>query len=315
MASLNSHSKELSHFWKGKILWNCPMSQFSTFKVGGPAEAIVSVSSTGELKKLLLWLKEHETSWWIVGKGSNILVPDQGLAGVTIFLEGQFSAMEILTISTRRSAEKVCLQAGGGCLLPKLVNYCTSHGLSGLEFAIGIPGSVGGAIIMNAGAWGCEIGTLVDSVHLMDNNGRVYSEAASNLGFTYRNSSIPPRTILLSAAFALTPGRKDAIKATCRKYRERRHQNQPVAEPSAGSFFKNPYNDSAGRLIEKAGLKGFSIGGAKISEKHANFIVNTGKASADDILSLMQVVQEKVNKSFGIKLEPEIHILGGEQKK
>ncbi|KPK00194.1 MAG: hypothetical protein AMJ60_02300 [Desulfobacterales bacterium SG8_35] len=316
MAALNSHAKDLSRFWKGRILWDSPMAQFSTLKVGGPAEAVIQVAKIEELKRLLLWLKKHDIGWWVVGKGSNILVPDSGLAGVIIFLAGELRSIEkLLTPPHGTAAGKILIRAGGGCLLPKLVRYCTEHSVSGLEFAAGIPGSIGGAIVMNAGAWGSEIGGLVDSVILMDCDGRVFSAQGKNLGFSYRKWSMPHNTILLSATFALTPGSKEDIKAACRKYLELRRENQPVTDPSAGSFFKNPPDDSAGRLIEKAGLKGFSIGGAKISDKHANFIVNTGKASATDILNLMQLVQQKVYKRFGIRLEPEVHILGGTQKK
>jgi len=312
MARLNSHARDLDRFWQGRILWDSPMSQFSTLKVGGPAEAIISVTNNQELNKLILWLKKHEIGWWIVGRGSNILVPDTGLAGVVIILEGEFRSIEKpMNSSITRKKEKVLIRAGAGCLLPKLVNYCISQNLSGLEFGVGIPGSIGGAIVMNAGAWGYEIGSLVDEVLLMNSNGDIFPEQGRNLGFFYRKWSLPHNMILLSATFSLTPGSKDVIKATCRKYQELRRRNQPVAEPSAGSFFKNPPADSAGRLIEKAGLKGFSVGGAKISEKHANFIVNTGKASAADILHLMQTVQQEVYKRFGIKLEPEVHILGG----
>ena len=316
MAALNSHARDLAHFWKGRILWDSPMAQFSTLKVGGPAEAIVSVTNEDELKTLIRWLKKNDVGWWVVGRGSNILVPDRGLAGVIILLEGEFSTIEkVLAPTLTPQEKKVFIRAGGGCLLTKLVRYCTSQGLSGLEFGVGIPGSVGGAIVMNAGAWGHEIGSRVDAVVLMDSNGEIMSVPGKNLGFSYRKWAMPQNTVLLSAIFSLIPGRKDDIKATCKKYQELRIKNQPVAEPSAGSFFKNPPADSAGRLIEEAGLKGCSIGGAKVSEKHANFIVNTGEASAADILNLMQVVQQEVYKRFGIKLEPEVHILGDVQEK
>ena len=311
MASLNSHAKDLSRFWKGRILWDIPMAQFSTLKVGGPAEAVIAVSTIPDLKRLIQWLRGHDIGWWILGKGSNILVPDSGLPGVIIGLEGELSSIEKLMAPPPGPEEgKVFIRAGGGCSLPRLVRYCTSQGLSGLEFAVNIPGSIGGAIVMNAGAWGYEIGSLVHTATLMDSNGKVFSEPGSNLGFSYRKWSMPQDTILLAATFGITSGSKDDIKAACRKYQELRRKNQPITEPSAGSFFKNPPADSAGRLIEEAGLKGFSIGGAKISEKHANFIVNTGKASATDILQLMQVVQQEVYKRFGIRLEPEVHILG-----
>jgi UDP-N-acetylmuramate dehydrogenase len=313
MASLNSHAKDLSRFWKGKILWDSPMSKLSTLKVGGPAEAVISVQNSEDLKKLLLWLKQNDIDWWVVGRGSNILVPDKGIAGVILVLEGEFNSIDKLPVAVSSThTNKVLVRAGGGCLLPKFVSYCTSQGLSGLEFGVGIPGSVGGAIVMNAGAWGFEIGSLVESVDLMDSNGSISGVPGKSLGFAYRKWSMPKNTVLLAATFALKPGNKENIKAACRKYQDLRYKNQPVGEPSAGSFFKNPPAKSAGRLIEKAGLKGFSIGGAQVSPKHANFIINTGTASTEDILDLMHVIQQEVQKRFGIKLEPEVHILGGE---
>jgi len=286
------------------------MSQYSTFKVGGPAEAIISVTNIEDLARLIHWLKKNDVNWWIVGRGSNILVPDQGLAGVTIVLEGEFGSIEKLESEGSQKENSTLIRAGAGCLLSKVIHYCTKNSLSGFEFAFGIPGSVGGAVIMNAGAWGHEIENLLDSATLMDNNGEVSTEQGRNLGFTYRGWGMKPKTVLLYATFTLTTSSKEEIKAACRKYQELRKNNQPLIEPSAGSFFKNPPGLSAGRLIDEAGLKGHSIGGAKISEKHANFIVNTGSASATDILNLMRLVQNTVYKQFDIKLEPEVHILG-----
>jgi UDP-N-acetylmuramate dehydrogenase len=225
-------------------------------------------------------------------------------------LEGEFSSIEKLESEGSQKENSTLIRAGGGCLLSKVIHYCTKNCLSGFEFAFGIPGSVGGAVIMNAGAWGHEIENLLDSATLMDNNGEVSTEQGRNLGFTYRGWGMKPKTVLLYATFTLTTSSREEIKAACRKYQELRKNNQPLIEPSAGSFFKNPPGLSAGRLIDEAGLKGHSIGGAKISEKHANFIVNTGSASATDILNLMRLVQNTVYKQFDIKLEPEVHILG-----
>ncbi len=309
MASLNSHSKDLSRFWKGEILWDKPMSQYSTLKVGGPAEAIISVTNIEDLERLIHWLKKNAIDWWIIGRGSNILVPDHGLAGVTILLKGDFVSIENLP---NQKEKDNLIRVGGGCLLSKLVHHCTESSLSGLEFAVGIPGSIGGSVVMNAGAWGYEIGELLDSATLMDNHGGVFTEPGKNLGFTYRGWGMKHNPILLYATLTLTMGVKEEIKAACRKYQELRKKNQPLTEPSAGSFFKNPQELSAGRLIDEAGLKGHSIGGARISDKHANFITNTGNASATDILNLMHLVQDIVYKKFGIKLEPEVHILGEE---
>ncbi len=312
MASLNSHhSKELSNFWKGEILWGKPMSQYSTFKVGGPAEAIISVKNSENLRLLIHWLKDNDINWWIVGRGSNILVPDHGLAGVTILLEGQFDSIEKIDTKQEQNMETAMVRAGGGCLLSKLLHYCTENSLSGLEFTVGIPGSLGGAVVMNAGAWGYEIGNLLHSATLMNDRGDIFTEPKENLGFTYRGWGVEPHTLLLYATLALKGESKEKIKSAWRKYHELRKTSQPLSEARGGSFFKNPPEHSAGHLIDEAGLKGHTIGGAKISEKHANFIVNTGNASATDILNLMHHVQDTVFKMFGVNLEPEIHILGG----
>jgi len=286
------------------------MSQYSTLKVGGPAEAIISVTGVEELKLLVAWLKENDIDWWVVGRGSNILVSDHGLSGVVIVLEDTFTSIEVLSKQPGQNKKNTLIRTGGGCLLSKAVNYCTANSLSGLEFAVGIPGSIGGAVVMNAGAWGHEIGNLVDSVTLMDNQGKIFIKQGKDLGFSYRGWGVESNAVLLYANLQLIIGSREEIKASCRKYQELRKKKQPLTEPSAGSFFKNPPELSAGRLIDEAGLKGHAIGGAKISEKHANFIVNTGNASATEILALMYLVQDTVHKKFGIRLEPEVRILG-----
>ncbi len=313
MASLNSHTKDLSNFWKGKILWNRPMSQYSTLKVGGPAKAVISVIDIEELGRLIKWLRENDINWWVIGRGSNILVSDQGLSGVVIVLEEQFSSIEIADPGQKiQTGQNVLIRTGSACLLSKAVLFCTANSLSGLEFAVGIPGSIGGAVVMNAGAWGQEIGNLVDSATLMDNNGVIFTRQGAELGFTYRGSGVKSNTVLLCADLLLTAGRREEIKVSCRRYQELRKKKQPLSKASAGSFFKNPPELSAGHLIDEAGLKGHAIGGAKISEKHANFIINKGNASATEILALMHLVQDTVYKRFGVQLEPEVRILGEE---
>lgn len=314
MNSLNSHTGALARFWKGEIFWNRPMAGYSTFKVGGPAEAIIPVQAVEDLKRLVCWLKENGISWRILGRGSNILVPDQGLPGVTILLKGEFDRIEKLADPADNQEKNRFIRAGGGCPLSKVVRFCTENSLAGFEFAVGIPGSIGGAIVMNAGAWSHEIANLLDTAVLMDNSGRIFDESGKNLGFTYRGWGMEPHTVLLYATLALTAGHRDEIKAACSRFQTLRKENQPLADASAGSFFKNPPDMSAGQLIDRAGLKGHTIGGAKISEKHANFIINTGKASASDILNLMRLVQNTVFDRFGIKLEPEVHILGDGEK-
>jgi UDP-N-acetylmuramate dehydrogenase len=309
MALLNSHAKDLSRLWKGEILWDSPMARYSSLKVGGPAEAILFAEHQDELTGLVGWLHENNISWRVIGRGSNILVPDEGLQGVVILLDGEFTTFETLDNLNQPHDDTVRVRAGAGCLLAKLVRHCIAESYSGLEFAVGIPGSVGGAIVMNAGAWHHEIGELIDSVTVMDKSGTVTTEKKENLGLKYRKWGMDPETILLFATFILSHGDKHEIESKCKKYHELRKQQQPLDRPSAGSFFKNPSGHAAGRLIEEVGLKGFTVGGAMISDQHANFIINTGNATASDILTLMREAQARVLKQFGIKLEPEVHIL------
>jgi len=310
MASLNSHAEDLSRFWKGEILLDSPMSRYSSLKVGGPAEAILFAENQGELTTLVSWLHENSICWRVIGRGSNILVPDEGLHGVVIFLDGEFTEFKTLDSSKKSDNDTVRVRAGGGCLLAKLVRHCIAKSYSGLEFAVGLPGSVGGAIVMNAGAWDHEVGELIDTVTVMDNNGIITTKKRGNLGLEYRKWGMDSATILLFATFILSHGEKHEIETKCKKFHDLRKQKQPLGAASAGSFFKNPSGHPAGRLIEEVGLKGFKVGGAMVSDLHANFIINTGKATANDILTLMGEVQAKVYKQFGIKLEPEVHILG-----
>ncbi len=313
MPSLQHLSQELTQFWQGKILWDFPMARFSTFKVGGPAEAVLVAESQDELVMLVQWLHKNKIHSYVIGKGSNILVPDTGLKGAVIVLGNKFASLEIEPNDDQETKKSTTLvNAGAACLLNKLVKYSTENNLSGLEFAAGIPGSVGGAIVMNAGAWGGEMSDAIHSVTFMDPEGIIMSPGKEQLQFAYRKWGGSKKSIVLSGVFSLTKGEKNKISATCKKYQKARKIKQPLGIPSAGSFFKNPQSLPAGKLIEDAGLKGFSIGGAMVSPVHANFIVNTGKATADDVFAVMQEVQDKVLHSSGIMLEPEVHILGEE---
>jgi len=303
--SLNSHAQELAAFWKGKILWNCPLADFSTLKVGGPVEAVLYADEMQELSHLLCWLKKNDVSWVIIGRGSNILAPDEGLTGVVIILGKKFSAIE--RINTEKNY--VLLKVGAGCHLARLVNYCSRHGFAGLEFAVGIPGSVGGAITMNAGCWGEDIGNILHSLTFLDSDGNVHEEDRENLIFSYRKLQKKKGRVIVSGTFQVMKQDPQKVKALCLDYKKRRQLRQPQRSASAGSFFKNPERQAAGKLIEEAGLKGYRRGGAMVSTKHANFIINTGTATAQDIIELMREIQLKVHEMTGIMLEPEVHIL------
>lgn len=310
MAALNSHANDLSRLWKGAIFWDCPMSTYSTLKVGGPAEALIVAEKPDELLGLIRWLEKNRISWQIIGRGSNILVPDEGLPGVVIILGKGFSEIEPIY----SGVDRMLVRAGAGGSLAKLVSFCKTVGLTGLEFTVGIPGSVGGAIMMNAGAYGWEIGNLVNSIEIITPAGLVQELTKDKLQFSYRQLAGIDRSIISSCTFNLVRESKKTVAAQCREYADRRRRQQPQGVASVGSFFKNPPGQAAGRLIEQAGLKGRKIGGAMISLQHANFIINTGSAAARDFFELMQEVQVKVFERFGIMLEPEVQILGKEDR-
>lgn len=306
MAISPAHARELARLWDGTIQWDCPMARHSTFKVGGPAEALLKAESRAGLTRMIRWLNQEGIRWQVLGRGSNILVPDAGLSGVVFLLGGELAAMEI----QEKGTTGALIEVGAGASLAKLVQYATAQGLSGLEFAAGIPGSVGGAVVMNAGAWGRDFGPLVRTLYTVDRDGTEKSWSRAELHFSYRQWEQRRDQVVLSCELELVPEPAEEIRTRCLEYLDQRRAKQPAHLPSAGSFFKNPHGDAAGRLIEAAGLKGVAVGGAMVSQEHANFIVNTGTATARDILALMEKIQATVRNRFGISLEPEVQLLG-----
>lgn len=300
----------LSSFWKGQINWDVAMGEYCTLRTGGRAEALVVASSLKELRQLVRWLQENGIAWRIIGRGSNILITGAGFHGVLIILGEEFSSVGRLG-NEANGVTRVA--AGAACSVARLVGWCGSEGLSGLEFMTGIPGSVGGAVYMNAGAWGSEIGECIAEVLFVDLQGELHRVPAGEIAFSYRR--MQPReeklrqAVIAGAEFLLHDGIRRDIFEKCRRYQEERRKKQPVGIPSAGSVFKNPEGDSAGRLIEAAGMKGYRRGNAMVSKVHANFIVNTGQATADDIVALIQDIQERVFQASGILLEPEVQLL------
>ena len=290
------------------VEWNCRLSRFTSFAIGGPAEALVTVENYLELQALLRFLAEENIPWRIIGKGTNLLVSDAGFSGVVFRLGGDFVAVSEM----ERGDGSVFVHCGAGSSLSALAMRCSERGLAGLEFACGIPGTIGGAVIMNAGAWGKDIGSILHKVTLVTADGEIHLDAGS-LDFSYRCckgfARYQAKAVVAAVELRLCRGDAPAILADCKALLTRRKATQPHEHASAGSFFKNPPGDSAGRLIEASGLKGMRIGGAMISEKHGNFLVNTGGATAADIFRLMRIVQEKVKNDSGISLEPEVHFL------
>ncbi len=296
-----------------KMLRDVSMADYSTLRAGGRAAGLIDVESGDELRVLLDYLNKNRYPHRVIGKGSNILVTDAGYAGVIIRLRGKFNRIS----RKDERAGRGIIRIGAGCSLAKLISWCSKEALSGLEFMHGIPGSVGGAIRMNAGAWGKEIGSLVQVLELVDSNGQVCSLEKTGLKFSYRRLSLADGenatglgdTIITGVTLLLRPDAEAEIRSRCADYQTRRKGKQPVGVASAGSFFKNPANDSAGRLIEAAGLKGISCGDAMVSPVHANFIVNNGTAGATEIIDLMHRVQKGVWKKFAVQLEPEVEII------
>ncbi len=282
---------------------NEPMSRHTSFKIGGAADVFVSVCSAQQLSKVLCLCKEMSLPVTIIGKGSNLLVSDKGIEGVVICLDG------LNEISV--SGEKITAQAGVN--LASLCTFAANEGLSGLEFAFGIPGSVGGAVYMNAGAYGGEMKNVLESVTAVSREGEIFTLCGEELCLSYRSSVFQKNSaIVTQAVFALKKGNGAEIKASMTEIMKRRKDKQPLEFPSAGSTFKRPEGNFAGTLIERCGLKGFSVGGAEVSVKHAGFVINKGGATANDVLCLIKKVQETVFQKTGVALEPEVIFIGRE---
>jgi len=288
----------------GEIQFDVPMERYTTFRAGGKVAVLCFVRNLPQLQELMLYLKDEGIPHLIIGKGSNLLVKDAGFEGVMIGLKGDFLRIE------KKDHEKNLLLAGGGAAVHDLLRWCTTEGLSGLEFLAGVPGTIGGSVIMNAGAWGMDIGSVIREIRLVTADGQLMRKDRSELDFGYRHLAIPSGSAVVTAGFKLKEEAPETISSAISGYMKQRRESQPLEFPSAGSVFKNPPHDYAGRLIEAAGLKGARVGGAMISEKHANFIVNTGGAKAADILALMELAREKVARQSGIELEAEITVVG-----
>lgn len=289
---------------KDNVAFDQPMEGFTTFRAGGKVEAMCFVEDSECLERVLAYAKQTATPYLIVGRGSNLLVKDGGLKGLAIILRGKLATFE------RTGEKRDHVFAGAGLHLSELLNACRQEGLGGLEFLAGIPGTVGGAVAMNAGAWGKETGDVVCEVEMMLPSGKRITGHGANLDFSYRRFTMPEGAVIVKAGFQCIPENPQDVAERVRHYQEMRRKTQPLEFPSGGSVFKNPPKDYAGRLIEQVGLKGFRIGGAMISGKHANFIVNTGGATASDVLALMEAARKKVKEETGVDLELEIRVVG-----
>lgn len=278
-----------------------PMSRHTTFRVGGPAALFLEIKKVSEIQKLLTFFRESGTKYFVVGNGSNLLVKDSGYDGVILHIAEGFSEINV-------SEGKLTAQSGA--LLGRAATAALEYSLSGLEFAFGIPGSVGGAAVMNAGAYGGEMSQVVSRVTGFTSEGKEVKFTREELHFGYRRSLLKQENILVTEVeFRLAGGIQEEISAKMADFTERRRAKQPLEYPSAGSTFKRPEGYFAGKLIMDAGLRGKSIGGAQVSEKHCGFVINRGGATAADVKTLMEEVQREVKEQFGVELEPEVIFL------
>lgn len=295
---MESVAEALSIF--GRVLIDEPMNRHTSFRIGGPADYLVVPSSTRQVPGLLATARNLGLPVTVLGNGTNTLVLDGGIRGVVIRLSA-------CTAITRLGVES--LVAEGGTPFPRLAREASRLGLTGLEFAAGIPGTVGGAVTMNAGAHGADLAGILECVDIATPAGDVLTLPADRLGLAYRSSSLPDG-IVLNAVFHLSLGDRERILRETQRNMDQRGRTQPILTPNAGSFFKNPPGDFAARLIEEAGCKGWEEGDAEVSTLHANFIVNHGRASAAQVLTLAERVREQVAKAFGVVLEMEVKTVG-----
>lgn len=289
-----------------ECLQNEPMSRHTTFRIGGPADRFITVTGSRQLSRLLRTAEEAGIPRFVVGNGSNLLVSDKGIRGAVFCLDGEFKRIELLP-------DGRTVRAGAAASLASVCAFARDRGLTGLEFAWGIPGFVGGAVYMDAGAYGGEMKNVVSRVSHMTPSGEIETAQREEIGFSYRRSRYTGgRDVILAAEYALSPGDPAQISVKMEELMTRRKEKQPYEMPSAGSIFKRPQNGYAAALIEECGLKGRQIGGAQVSPKHAGFIVNTGGASCADVLALIAVIQREVSEKTGVDLECEVRVTGEE---
>lgn len=300
-------ASHLQEYFRGllppdRMLFNAPLRDYTTFRIGGPADVLAQPVSSEEVRLLLAAAKAAEAPVYVLGNGSNTLVRDGGLRGLVLHINRNLSRVEFTPQGCRAQA---------GVTLSALAKLAMAQGLSGLEFASGIPGCLGGAVCMNAGAYNGEIGMLVESALIIDDTWQIRRLNKQELGFAYRHTALTGQNaVVLEAELCLTPGDPAEIAAKIDDFTRRRKSRQPLQYPSAGSMFKRPEGGYAAELIDRAGLKGLTVGAAQVSQMHAGFFINLGGATAADVLALVEQVQQRVFRHSGIRLEPEVHIVG-----
>jgi UDP-N-acetylmuramate dehydrogenase len=287
----------------GKVLVDEPLAKHTTIRIGGPADILLEARDSESLSKAIKIIKEYGAKWTVIGRGSNLLVSDKGIDGVVIKLGAGIDHFEL---------DEDVLTVGGGYSIVKLATLISRKGLSGLEFASGIPGSIGGAVYMNAGAHGSDMSKILLKALVLFEDGTMEWLTNEEMEFSYRTSILQTKRpgICIEAVLQLKKGEKEEIVAVMQKNKDYRRETQPWNYPCAGSIFRNPLPNYAGQLVEEAGLKGYQIGGAKVSEMHGNFIVNAGGATAQDVLDLITYIKETILEKYSVTMETEVEILG-----
>lgn len=284
-----------------KILFQEPMKLHTTFRIGGPADCLIYLENEDQLCRIQKYLRLVDVPYTVIGNGSNLLVDDGGYRGIVLVIGKYMSRIEV---------KDTCLEAEAGALMNQVAKTAKENGLTGLEFAAGIPGTVGGGAVMNAGAYGGEMSQVVTTVTVVNRNGEIMELDNSTMEYGYRTSVIQNQPFVVTkVTFRLQPGDPQEIAAKMEELAIRRREKQPLEYPSAGSTFKRPEGHFAGQLIMEAGLRGYSVGGAKVSDKHCGFIINTGNATAEDVKDVIWEVQRRVKERFHVDLEPEIKML------
>ncbi len=284
------------------VFVNEPMKKHTTFRIGGEADCFVCVENTLQLKEVQAYLQGLQIPYYVLGNGSNLLVSDEGYRGVILEIGDKMSDIRV---------EGNCIVAQAGALMSKIARVALEHGLTGFEFAAGIPGTIGGGVVMNAGAYGGELKDVITTVEVINRDGEILLLDNAAMEFGYRTSILKKQPyIVTEVKIALQEGAGEDIKATMDDLGKKRREKQPLEFPSAGSTFKRPEGHFAGALIMNAGLRGFQVGGAQVSEKHCGFVINKGNATAEDVKELIKQVQKEVKTQFDVDLEPEVIFLG-----
>jgi UDP-N-acetylmuramate dehydrogenase len=284
-----------------RVVVQQPLAELTSFRIGGPAELFLSVENERELSIAMALAYRHSTPAFCLGAGTNLLISDRGVRGLVLKLGESFAQIEI---------DGPCVRAGAAAQFGALVETVVARGLAGLEFGEGIPGTVGGGLVMNAGAFGGEMARVVRLVHGVTEEGAARALTNTEIGFAYRRSALPAHFVITRVDFELCAGLREELQARVLELRSRRAARQPHGYPNAGSIFKNPPGGFAGKLLEAAGVKGARMGGAAFSEQHANFIVNLGGARADEVRALVEMARNRVREHSGVWLEPEIRMVG-----